>query len=88
MTLVSLDPRIHDRFTADTVKFTIVIIPYAVVYTIGRGPKMKNGQIDKIQKVQLGLLPKVPFFKCSKMALRVPERKFGDHFYKPNIPQK
>ena len=27
VTLVSLDPRIHDRFTADTVKFTIVIIP-------------------------------------------------------------
>ena len=47
MTLVSLDPRIHDRLTADTVKFTIVIIPYAVVYTIGRGPKMKNGRIDK-----------------------------------------
>ena len=27
VTSVSLDPRIHDRFTADAVKFTIVIIP-------------------------------------------------------------
>ena len=34
------------------------------------------------------LLPKVPIFTCPKMALRVPEQKFGDHFYKPNIPQK
>ena len=33
------------------------------------------------------------FAKCAhlympKMAFRVPEQKFGDHFYKPNIPQK
>ena len=33
-------------------------------------------------------LPKVPIFTCPKMALRVPEQKFGDHFNKPNIPQK
>ena len=34
------------------------------------------------------LLSKVPFFTCPKMALPVPKRKFEDHFYKPNIPQK
>ena len=34
------------------------------------------------------LLPKVPIFTWPKMALRVPERKFFDHFYKSNITQK
>ena len=34
------------------------------------------------------LLPKVPKIGWWKMALPVPDRKFWDHFYKPNIPQK
>ena len=34
------------------------------------------------------LLSLHPIFGHSKMALLVPERKFQDHFYKPNIPQK
>ena len=34
------------------------------------------------------LLTKVPIFKRPKMALRMPEQKFWDHFYKSNIPQK
>ena len=33
------------------------------------------------------LLPKVPVFKCQKMALRAPESKNGDHFLTPTSPQ-
>ena len=33
------------------------------------------------------LLPKMPVFKCQKMALRVLKQKNGDHFLMPTPPQ-
>ena len=46
----STEPQMKATFLAITVARGLHLR-----YTLGRGPKMKNGRIDEIQKIQLGL---------------------------------
>ena len=47
----------------------------------------KNRKITK-KKIIQPTFAKYAIFTCSKVALRVTNRKFWDHFYKSNNPQK